>query len=665
MTKRVISLLLALIVFVSAAAILPSSVFATADGVGYYKITTQNDPLTIRESPSTSSAKRGSVPRSYVIEVTEISGNWGKVTYGGVTGWISLDYATKTTDPPSSSVYATVEPASISARLDELRAKFPNGKYWNHYGSSQKNLDGWTETPCPSGHYLNGVQQCNGQCDGFARKLGLDLFGFSTYNSPWEKVSFNIDTPSVGDIFRYNGKHSVMIVGFTKDRNQLIIADCNWDYHCKIRWDASFSVSRYVSSVNFVMHYSGNKFTRSVYLNEPTTTTKPTTTTTKPDPKVYLDKASCYLPLGASITLTATNVPEISDAQFTWSSSDNSVATVEGGKVKAVSPGSATISAKCGDASASCKVTVTNAVDIKRISGDNRIATAIEISGTGWSASKAENVILANAYSFADALAGVPLSKALDSPILLTANDGSLESDVISQLSTLGAKKICILGGDKVIGTGIEDNLKSSGYTVTRLSGGSRYETAVKIAEKLVALRGSSGTAYLSNAYSFADALSAGPAAAIEGCPILYTAADGTLDKATKEFLSANNFDRARLIGGTSVISDSITDSLQVCGIHTTVRLAGANRYDTCLKAIKASETRFTGTGIALATGTAFPDALAGGALAAKLGIPLILATPEPSADMTAWLHEKDPSVICVFGGASAVSDATVYQYTA
>ena len=675
MIKRLISVLLALTVVLSAFAALPADVAAAADGTGSYKIVTQKDPLTIRAKASTSGDRKGSVPKGAVVEVTEVSANWGKVTYKGATGWICLDFAekqsgstttTSTTKPADSGSYATVEPSSIASRLNELRAKFPNGKYWNHYGSKEKNLDGWTNTPCPSGHYLNGVMQCNGQCDGFARKLGLDLFGDLTYNSPWENASFNINTLCVGDIFRYNGKHTVMIVGFTESTDKLIIADCNWDYHCKIRWDATFSISRYVRSVNWVRHYKGNNYTRDVFLNKPpkTTTTPAPTTTTRPQPKVVLNYAEYTLPVKSEVTLTASLVPA-ADGEFTWTSSDKAIATVSGGKVTAVAPGTATITAKSGEASASCKVTVTDSIAIKRINGSDRISTAVEISKAGWTNGSTANVILASAYSFADALAGVPLSKALDAPVLLTAGKDTLEAGVVSQLEALGAKNVYILGGDKVISGGIEKTLTDKKYAVTRLAGGSRYETAVRIAEKLVELKGCSGTVYISNAFSFPDALSAGPAAAIEGCPILYTASNGTPDKATSDFLTAQKYTRARLVGGTAVISDKIKDGLKPCGIETTVRLSGANRYETCLAAIKSSENHFTGTDIAIATGADFPDALAGGALAAKLGIPLVLATSAPAQPMKDWLHAKNPASLYIFGGTAAVSDAAAYQYTA
>lgn len=64
---------------------------------------------------------------------------------------------------------------------------------------------------------------------------------------------------------------------------------------------------------------------------------------------------------GATITLSATVTPEdATDKTITWSSSDEKVATVDGGKVTGVAEGTATITAttKSGDKTATCTVTV-------------------------------------------------------------------------------------------------------------------------------------------------------------------------------------------------------------------------------------------------------------------------------------------------------------------
>ncbi len=78
---------------------------------------------------------------------------------------------------------------------------------------------------------------------------------------------------------------------------------------------------------------------------------------------IALDQTSLSLIEGATATLKATLAPEGATTAVTWTSSDEKVATVAAGKVTAVAAGTATITAKAGELSATCAVTVTEAPD--------------------------------------------------------------------------------------------------------------------------------------------------------------------------------------------------------------------------------------------------------------------------------------------------------------
>ena len=74
---------------------------------------------------------------------------------------------------------------------------------------------------------------------------------------------------------------------------------------------------------------------------------------------VSLNKTSLTLSPGGSFQLEATVSPSNADDKTVkWTSSDDSKVTVENGLVKAVSPGSATVTATAGGKSSECKVTV-------------------------------------------------------------------------------------------------------------------------------------------------------------------------------------------------------------------------------------------------------------------------------------------------------------------
>ena len=81
---------------------------------------------------------------------------------------------------------------------------------------------------------------------------------------------------------------------------------------------------------------------------------------------------------GAALTLTATVTP--SDATFTWTSSDEAIATVNNGVVTPVGLGIATITAKSGDLTATCEVFVGTEVD--DVSARNPIQDYDILAGT-------------------------------------------------------------------------------------------------------------------------------------------------------------------------------------------------------------------------------------------------------------------------------------------
>ncbi len=88
-------------------------------------------------------------------------------------------------------------------------------------------------------------------------------------------------------------------------------------------------------------------------------------------------------------------------------------------------------------------------------------------------------------------------------------------------------------------------------------------------------------------------------------------------------------------------------------------RLGGANRYETSVKISKQFAT--SGGVVFIATGRNFPDALSGGAAAAKLGGPLLLVNGNSiPASVKAELSRLKPAKVVVFGGPNAISDSVL-----
>ena len=141
------------------------------------------------------------------------------------------------------------EPKKTNYSFEELRQMFPAGRYWNHMGMEQNNSNGTTDIPC--NHNLNGLKYCNDagsrsyQCYGYAKKLGLLLYG--TWFETWEHDR-NMDTLKAGDIImtNYTGStagHTIMVTGVKGDT--IYYTDCNSNGTCIIKWDYSRSKDYY------------------------------------------------------------------------------------------------------------------------------------------------------------------------------------------------------------------------------------------------------------------------------------------------------------------------------------------------------------------------------------------------------------------------------------
>ncbi|MGX7594980.1 cell wall-binding repeat-containing protein [Planococcus plakortidis] len=283
----------------------------------------------------------------------------------------------------------------------------------------------------------------------------------------------------------------------------------------------------------------------------------------------------------------------------------------------------------------------------ERISGVSRYDTAVELSKEGWESS--DTVVLARGDNYADALAGVPLAKKQDAPLLLTRT-AKLPSETYEEIKRLGAKKVQVLGGTIAISDDVVKQLKSDGIEVERISGASRYETAAKIAEKF----GKSDSAIVVSGENFPDALSVASYAGSEGTPILL-AREGSIPNATKAALVKMGAENSLIIGGTQAISEQAASELP-----NSFRIKGSNRYETSLEVAKYFGSP-TDT-VYIATGTAFADALAGGALAAKHDTGVYLVGKSVPAELGEQLQKNGVEYAKVIGGSQAVSDEILKQ---
>jgi len=289
-----------------------------------------------------------------------------------------------------------------------------------------------------------------------------------------------------------------------------------------------------------------------------------------------------------------------------------------------------------------------------RLWGADRYETAVKVSQAGWT-SASDYAIIASGEGYADALCAAPLAKANNAPILLASKD-TISQSTLAELKRLNVKHVYIIGGQGSISEAVENKIKSEITSdIQRLGGQNRYETSVKVAEKVGVLT----KVVLASGEGFADALSAAPVAAIEGMPILLTESK-TLSKPVADYIKANSgITKTYVIGGIASVSESTMGS-----VPGAERFGGADRFETNAKVIKGFSADFDFKNVYVAlghgpNGNEFADALTGSALAAKNKSPLIITGKELDSSIEELLKSKltASSTITVLGGTANVSD--------
>lgn len=297
-------------------------------------------------------------------------------------------------------------------------------------------------------------------------------------------------------------------------------------------------------------------------------------------------------------------------------------------------------------------VTTPTKATVVRVAGLRAVDTAIKLSQAGWTS--ADTVVIATTVNYPDALAGAPLAKKYQAPMLLNP-PGALDSEVLKELSRLNAKKVYILGGTAAISEPVFKALTDANRNPVRIAGTTAAETAAQIARNL----GANQTVILASTLNFPDAMAASAPAAALGIPILLTGRDA-LPEATLKVLADFQVTKTIMVGGEALISAKFDDALNgPLANYGPLRLKGITKYDTALEIVNYFKQ--DAQKVYIATGVNFPDGLAGGALAAKTGSPLILIdssviTPE----VLSWLKsikEKNPQIL-VLGGTGAISEA-------
>ena len=366
---------------------------------------------------------------------------------------------------------------------------------------------------------------------------------------------------------------------------------------------------------------------------------------------VTLNKTALSLVTGTSESLVATISPSnATNKDVEWTSSNTNVATVDTtGKVTGVSAGSATITVKTKDGSkvATCNVTVKNPVisaNENKLIGEDRYKTAIKVSNRGWS--KSDNVVIVNSSAIVDALSATPFAKMKNAPILLTGAE-NLNNETKKEITRLGAKNVYVIGGTGVVSKNVVSELKAMNLNVDRISGDTRYTTALEVAKRLGNV---SEIAVVNGVTGLADAVSIAPVAADRNMPIVLSSPnEGT--KVFDEFIKVNSIKTSYVIGGEAAISKDVAFKLPNAN-----RLGGASRNETNAIILEKFYTNRDLNNIFVAKDGMkkvddLIDALAVGVLASKEKSPVVIVGNKLDAKQEKLLEYKNPKEITQVGG--------------
>ena len=308
--------------------------------------------------------------------------------------------------------------------------------------------------------------------------------------------------------------------------------------------------------------------------------------------------------------------------------------------------------------------------NVNLVAGEDRFTTAVEVSKQLVGENETANaVVLVGEDAIVDGLAAAPLAKKVGAPILLTKENQLPEATEKEMLRVLGNnlsnKTVYLVGGEARISKELEAKIAKLGVKVERLAGNTRFETSLKIAEKVTS-GATVDTAFVVGGNGEADAMSISAYAAKKEAPIVVVDKNEVSEEAM-ELLEGKNIE---IIGGTGVVSEEVEAQLKEMvkedstQDNTVVRLAGNTRQETNAKVINAHYSNPTVALIAkdgyVGGNGKLIDALTAAPLAAEMNAPIILTTNELTKEQADVVEVKLSTVEKLVQVGKGIADAAI-----
>lgn len=212
-------------------------------------------------------------------------------------------------------------------------------------------------------------------------------------------------------------------------------------------------------------------------------------------------------------------------------------------------------------------LTARGVTDVRRLAGPTRFDTAAAIARHvgGSHVYIVEGADVDPSRGWPDAVAVSGLAAHRGHPILLTTTE-VLPDATVRAIDDLEVDSATIVGGRSAVSAEVEQALRDRGLQVDRLSGATRYETSVAVAEASLAAGLDASHAWLATGRNWPDSLAAGPAVAHRGGVLLMV--DGhDLDDSppARSWLDdhATVIEAVRLIGGPDVLRPALAVEIE------------------------------------------------------------------------------------------------------